>query len=325
MNTTLRATFWNVMELGGTDKKSRTRRQYVFNQAFRDPWDVIGLIAVRRSARSALEKAAKQHHYEVIATPRAYWNASGPREAHTVMLVRRDLNVLKMGAEQITESRRIERPNASPHTTRQLLLGAAGVAVETDDTALAVVCIYTPYDKQIGLRGSPASSLGIQRDAPGHASASVLGAYKDDICVEEAVKWANAFQHSAAADGLIIGGDWNALSDPAFQDRRDDIAQSGTDASGRAWTQLLQERVDPIPTYSYGHRLNRARRFIDQAYVRLPDGFEGKLGVAPPQKIARSKVRLGFASDHAQLRVEARRVVDSPSARETAATPLSAT
>ncbi|WP_193102351.1 hypothetical protein [Brevibacterium aurantiacum] len=255
MTTALTATFWNVAELGDTTKQSHVRLTHVLNQAFDEPWDVIGLIAVRRSARPALEAAAKQHHYEVVATPRAYWDASGSRESHTVMLVRRDLHVLKTAAEQITEPRRIGRePDDSARTRKQLLLGAAGVAVDAGDAAMAVVCIYTPYDKQIGLRGLPESSADFQCGPTNHPATPALGGFKDDICAEEAVKWANSFQHSAAADGVIVGGDWNALSDPAFQDRRDDIAQSGTDASGRAWTQLLQERVDPIPTYSYGHR-----------------------------------------------------------------------
>lgn len=321
MGNTLSATFWNVAELGCTTKQSSRRCEYVLSQVFSEPWDVIGLIAVRRSAWPALEKAANHHHYDLIATPRAYWDASGAREAHTVMLVRRGLNVLTRAAEQITDTRPATGgPKASPGTKRQLLLGAAGVAVDAGDTAMAVVCIYTPYDKDIRRRGSLESSVSFHRDAPGQVASPPVGSFKDDICAAEAVKWANTFQRSAAADGLIVGGDWNAPSDPVFQDRRDDIARAGTDSSGRAWTQLLQTRATPIRTYSFGARVNQAKRFIDQAYVRLPEGFEGKLEVIPPGKIDRSEVRMGFASDHAQLRVVARRTAAVPETRETSST-----
>src|SRR5699024_8096050 len=96
---------------------------------------------------------------------------------------------------------------------------------------------------------------------------------------ETAIAWANDFQHASAADGLIVGGDWNAHSDPAVQDRRPDIEQSGRDSTGRAWRQLLQERPDPVHTYSYGDRVNRAHRFIDQVYTRLPKGLDARLDV----------------------------------------------
>lgn len=50
--------------------------------------------------------------------------------------------------------------------------------------------------------------------------------------------------------------------------------------------------------------MNRGHRFIDQVYTRLPKRLDARLNVTPLPKIDKSEVRLGFASDHAQLRVD---------------------
>lgn len=304
MSKTLRATFWNVMELGGKEKQSRTRREHVFNHLFREQWDVIGLIAVCNSARPALEESADQHGYEVIGPRLPADRASKPKEACTVMLVSHDREVLNVDASHLVEQRIIWDGDSMHARRDQLLLAAAGVTIDFDGTALAVACVYTPVHQEIELYRpapvvrDPSSIRQRRRYTPQKAG------YEQDVSTDTAVAWANDFQHASAADGLIVGGDWNALSERALQDHRPDIERSGRDSTGRDWRQLLQERVDPVPTYSYGERVNRSYRFIDQVYTRLPERLEASLDVMPPPAIDKSEVRLGFTSDHAQLRVE---------------------
>jgi len=304
MGNALRATFWNVMELGNKEKQSRTRRVHVFNHLFREQWDVIGLIAVCNSARPALEESADQYGYEVIGPRRPLDKASRPKEACTLMLVSRDREVLNVDATHLVEQRIIWDGDSLHARRDQLLLTAAGVVIDFDGTSLAVACVYTPLHREIELyRPTPVvrdpSSIGKRRRyTPQEAG------YELDVSTDTAVAWANDFQHASAADGLIVGGDWNALSERALQDHRPDIERSGRDSTGRAWRQLLQERPDPVPTYSYGDRVNRGFRFIDQVYTRLPEGLDARLDVTPPPAINKSAVRMGFASDHAQLRVE---------------------
>lgn len=304
MGNILHATFWNVMELGDKEKQSRTRRVHVFNHLFREQWDVIGLIAVCNSARPALEESADQYGYEVISPRRPLDKASRPKEACTVMLVNRDRAVLNVDATHLVEQRMIWDGDSLHSQRDQLLLTAAGVTIDFEGISLAVACVYTPLHREIELyRPTPVvsdpSSIGKRRRyTPQEAG------YEQDVSTDTAVAWANDFQHASAADGLIVGGDWNALSERALQDHRPDIERSGRDSTGRAWRQLLQERPDPVPTYSYGDRVNRGYRFIDQVYTRLPEGLDARLEVTPPPAIDKSAVRMGFASDHAQLRVE---------------------
>lgn len=314
MSKALRATFWNVMELGDKEKQSRTRREYVFRHLFREQWDVIGLIAVCNSARPALDESANQHGYEVIGPRLTPDIASRPKEACTVMLVSRDRAVLNADAAHLVEQRMIWDGDSLHARRDQLLLTAAGVTIDFDGTSLAVACVYTPLHREIELyRPTPLvddpSSIGKRRRyTPQEAG------YERDVSTDTAVAWANDLQHASAADGLIVGGDWNALSERMLQDYRPDIERSGRDSTGRAWRQLLQERPDPVPTYSYGDRVNRGYRFIDQVYTRLPEGLDARLDVTPPPAIDKSEVRMGFASDHAQLRVEVAATRTQPNA-----------
>lgn len=304
MGNALRATFWNVMELGDKEKQSRTRRVHVFNHLFREQWDVIGLIAVCNSARPALEESADHHGYAVIGPKLPRDNASRPKEASTVMLVSRDREVLHVDATHLVEQRMIWDGDSLHARRDQLLLSAAAVTIDFNGTSMAVACVYTPVHREIALHRpapvlrDPSNTSKRRRYTPQETG------YELDVSTETAVAWANDFQHASAADGLIVGGDWNALSDRARQDHRPDIERSGRDSTGRAWQQLLQDRPDPVPTFSYGDRTNRAYRFIDQVYTRLPEGLDGRLDVTPPPTIEKSEVRMGFASDHAQLRVE---------------------
>lgn len=304
MSKALRATFWNVMELGDKEKQSRTRREHVFNHLFREQWDVIGLIAVCNSARPALDESADQHGYEVIGPRLPLDMASRPKKACTVMLVSRDREVLKVDASHLVEQRVIWDGDSLHARRDQLLLGAAGVTIDFNGTSLAVVCVYTPLHREIELyRPTPVvSELSSHKKRRRYTPQEV--GYEQDVSTDTAVAWANDFQHASAADGLIVGGDWNALSERARQDHRPDIERSGRDSTGREWRQLLQERADPVPTYSYGDRVNRGFRFIDQVYVRLPEELDAQVEVTPPPAIGKTEVRMGFASDHAQLRVE---------------------
>lgn len=304
MGNALRTTFWNVMELGDKEKQSRTRRLHVFNHLFREQWDVIGLIAVCNSARPALEKTANQHGYRIIGPKQPLDRAPNPKEASTLMLVSLDREVTNVDATRLVEQRIISDDNSVHERRDQLLLAAAGATIDFDGTALAVATVYTPMHQDIELyRPTPVICDPSINEKRRRYTPQNYG-YALDVSTETAVAWVNDFQHASAADGLIVGGDWNALSDPAIQDRRPDIERSGRDSTGRAWRQLLQERPDPVRTYSYGDRVNRGHRFIDQVYTRLPKGLDARLDVTPPPPIDKSEVRLGFASDHAQLRVD---------------------
>lgn len=84
----------------------------------------------------------------------------------------------------------------------------------------------------------------------------------------------------------------------------DEQATLAADDSPRARAALAANPGAEHPTYSYGDRVNRGYRFIDQVYTRLPEGLDARLEVTPPPAIDKSAVRMGFASDHAQLRVE---------------------
>ena len=304
MGNALRATFWNVMELGDKEKQSRTRRVHVFNHLFREQWDVIGLIAVCNSARPALEESADHHGYEVIGPKLPRDKASRPREASTVMLVSRERELLDVDATHLVEQRMIWDGDSLDAQRDQLLLSAAAVTIDFDGTSMAVACVYTPVHRDIALYRPAPVVRGTSDIRKRRRYTQQETGYEPEVSTEAAVAWANDFKHASAADGLIVGGDWNTLSDPARQDYRPDIERSGRDSTGRAWHQLLQDRPDPVPTFSYGDRTNRAYRFIDQVYTRLPEGLDARLDVTPPPRIDKSEVRMGFASDHAQLRVE---------------------
>lgn len=264
----------------------------------------IGLIAVCNSARPALDESAERHGYEAIYPELPFDLSSRPKASCTVLLVRRDQAVLNADASHLVERRTIWDGDSVHSQRDQLLLSAAGVTIDLDGTSLAVTCIYTPLHREIELY----RPIDVVEDPSGFTTrrryTPQSSGYEQDVSTDTAVAWANDFQHASGAHGLIVGGDWNAVSDRARQDYRPDIELSGRDSTETPWRQLMQECTEPVRTFSYGDRVNRAHRYIDQVYVRLPEDLDARLEVTPPPAIDKAEVRMGFASDHAQLRVE---------------------
>lgn len=302
--TKLKATFWNVKEIGGVDPRNRIRPRYVLDEILSDGCDVIGLISVHRAAISLIEKEANRHGYEVTSS--TVDNSScrtNARTRHTVMLVRNGLRVLKHSST-LRFADVLKRQNGVSEMCEGLVLSATGVVLDVLPEPLAVVAIYTPQHERVdylspnALSPKPSDPSSKRRVYTPQPSSE----RKEETASDLAVWWTNEFAGEGAY--LLVGGDWNLMSNPSRvdQDRRPDIASAGCDESGREWVQLFQSPHSPVyPTFPYIRGKDRPSRYIDQVFCRHAQGVSTALTVVPPPRINHLGVDLGYASDHARL------------------------
>ncbi|GAB3189096.1 hypothetical protein [Nesterenkonia suensis] len=288
MSESLRTTFWNVAELGATTQNARVRRDKVLAHLFKEPWDIIGLTAVGRQSiepdRPAwgppLGDMAAKRGYRIVHKPldKRISGGSGRRDQsekpYTVLMIREDIDVDVTGFAETPIVDKVCGKDGGTRVREKVVFASAAAVLRTGTgRSLAVVCVYTPVHK---------------------------GRVLD---LSSALRSACDFQRENRADGLLVAGDFNVLTDrePAYRDRLHSLDELGADQHGQWPRELLQDADSRKRTYEYPADDLR-EGFPDKAVVRLSDevwpGTEASLEVTEPPK---DDTDLGVLSDHAQL------------------------